>query len=67
MENPLRLGFMILAVAIGGAIAWKVLSWIVGGLLHLALTVGVVAAIGLIIYGLVSKKALGGGGSGRLP
>lgn len=63
----MKLGVTILALAIGGAIAWKVLSWIVGGLLHVALTVGVVAAIGLILYGLVSRKALGGGGSGRLP
>lgn len=67
MDNPLKLGVTILALVIGGTIAWKILSGLVGWLFSVALTIGVVAAIGLILYGLVFRKAIGGGGSGRLP
>lgn len=66
MDNPVKLGVIILAVLLVGSLAWSLLSWIAGAILGLGVKIAIVVAIALIVWGLVSGKALGGGRN-RLP
>lgn len=61
MKDPLKLGLIILVVIILGGFAIKILSGLVGFLWGMLVPIAVVAAIALIIYGLVTRKSLGGG------
>lgn len=61
MKDPLKLGLIILAVIILGGIAIRLLTGIIGFLWGMLVPIAVVAAIALIIYGLVTRKSLGGG------
>jgi hypothetical protein len=61
MKDPLKLGLTILAVIILGGIAIKLLGSILGFLWGILVPIAVIAGIGLVIYGLFSRKSLGGG------
>jgi hypothetical protein len=61
--NPIKLGVTIFVAVIAASIAWALL----GALLSFGFKVAVVAAIGLVIYGLVSGATALGSGRGRLP
>lgn len=58
MSNPAKLGIYLLVGVIGLLIAVKLIATILGWLLPLI----VVAGIALIVFGLVSRKSLGGSG-----
>jgi hypothetical protein len=61
--NPIRLGVTVFV----SAIAALVLFAIVGALLGLAVKIGILAAIALVVYGLLSGNKPLGSGRGRLP
>lgn len=65
--NPVKLGLAILGIIILGSIALKIAGAVFGFLFGLLIPIAVLAAIGLILYGVFSGKALGSGGRGRLP
>lgn len=58
MSNPAKLGLIILAAAVALVIVIKIVS----AVLSLVWPIALIAGIGLIVYGFVSRKALGGGG-----
>lgn len=58
MSNPAKLGFYLLGGVVALLIVVNLIRAIIGWLWPLA----VVAAIGLIVYGVVARKSLGGGG-----
>jgi hypothetical protein len=65
MSNPIKLGLTVFIVAIGAVLLFKLL----GVVLHIAVNLAVIAAIGLVVWGLISygAKALGGRDHHRLP
>jgi hypothetical protein len=65
MSYPIKLGLTVFIVAIGAVLIFKLL----GALLGLAFNLAVLAAVGLVIFGLVSygAKALSGRNQHRLP
>ncbi len=63
MNKPLRIGISILAALILGGLLWSLL----GGLVMLGIKLALIIGIGLIVYGLLSRKSLGGGKSRWLP
>jgi uncharacterized membrane protein len=63
MNKPLRIGISILVALILGGLIWSLL----GPLIALGLKIALIAAIGLIVYGLLTRKSLGGGRSRWLP
>ena len=65
MSNPIKLGLTIFIVAVGAVLLFKLL----GAVLGLAFNLAVLAAVGLVIFGLVSygAKALSGRNQHRLP
>jgi len=65
MSNPIKLGLTVLIVAIGAVVLFKLL----GAVLHIAFNLAVLAAVGLVIFGLVAygAKALSGRNQHRLP
>ncbi len=67
MSGSVKLGLIILAVVLLGGLAIQVVGWVIGGLLSLLVPVLVLGAIALVIYGLVGRKALGGGRRRTLP
>lgn len=58
MSNPVKIGVVIILAIVGvyAAIA------LVGSLLKMIVPIAIFAAIGLILYGVVTRKSLGGGG-----
>lgn len=58
MSNPAKLGLCLL----GGAIALLIVVNLISSLLRIIWPLAIVAGIGLIIYGVVARKSLGGGG-----
>jgi len=58
MSNPIKIGLAIILVIVGIYFAIGVTAMLLKALVPIA----VLAAIGLIIYGLISRKSLGGGG-----
>ena len=61
--NPIRLGVTLI---VGGIAAWIVFG-LVGFVLHIAWKLAIVAAVVLVVYGLVSGNKPLGTGRGRLP
>ncbi|MDQ2986028.1 MAG: hypothetical protein M3R13_04820 [Armatimonadota bacterium] len=58
MSNPIKLGITVFFVAIGAVLLFKLL----GVVLALAFKIAIIAAIGFVVWGLLSygAKALGG-------
>ena len=65
MSNPIKVGLTIFAVAIAAVVLFNVL----GALLGLAFKLALIAAVGLVLWGVVSygAKALSGRNQHRLP
>ena len=63
MNKPLRIGLGIVVAIVVGTIVWN----LIGGLLMFGIKLAFVAAIALIIYGLFTRKSLGGGRRRWLP
>ena len=65
MSNPIKLGLFVFIAAIGAVILFKLLGVVLG----IAFNLAVIAAVGLVIWGLVSygAKALSGRDHHRLP
>jgi hypothetical protein len=59
--SPVKLGAYLILGVIGIAIALKLITGMIGALLSLVLPIAVVAGIGLILYGVISGRPLGGG------
>jgi hypothetical protein len=63
MSGSLKLGLMLLA----GVIAMTILIKLAASLLSLLMPLIIVLGVGLVLYGLISRRALGGGGRRILP
>lgn len=65
MDNPIKLGVTIFAIAIASVIVFGLLGTLIGFAFKLAM----IAAVGFVVWGLVSAgaKALSGGDRHRLP
>lgn len=61
--NPIKLGITIFVVAIVATVLWGLLGAFIGFGFKLA----VLAAIGFVVYGLLTGNKALGGGRGRLP
>lgn len=61
MSGSIKLGLIIIAAVLVSGIVWRILAGIVGSLLGLVAPLAIVVGVGLIVYGLVNRKALGGG------
>jgi hypothetical protein len=62
MSGTLKLGIMIIVAVVVGWFAIKLAIGLITGLLSLLVPLAIVAGVGLILYGLFSRKPLGGGG-----
>lgn len=58
MTNPIKLGLYVVFIVIAAVVAINIIK----GLLGLILPLAIVAGIGLILYGLINRKSLGGNG-----
>lgn len=67
MSGSVKLGLILLAAVFAGWLVFKVVGVILGGILALLTPVLVIGAIALVLYGLVGRKALGGGRRRTLP
>ncbi|BBO24145.1 MAG: hypothetical protein HND43_07930 [Armatimonadetes bacterium] len=63
MSGSLKLGVVLILGVIGVALAISVLK----SLINLIMPIAIVAGVGLILYGLINRKALGGSGRRYLP
>ncbi len=63
MNGSLKLGIIIILVVLVGGLVLSIAK----GILALIGPLAIVAGVGLIIYGYISRKALGGGGRRYLP
>jgi hypothetical protein len=65
MSNPIKFGLTLLVVAIAAVVLFNVL----GALLGFAFKLAILAALGLVLWGIVSygAKALSGRNQHRLP
>ena len=57
MSGSMKLGIIIILTVVLGGLVVK----LAGSLLSLIAPLAIVAGVGLIIYGLINRKALGGG------
>ncbi len=58
MSSPLKMGVYLLV----GVVALLIIAKLIASLLSWILPLAVVVAIALVVYGLVSRKSLGGSG-----
>lgn len=63
MSGSLKLGIMLIV----GVLALSLIVSIAGRLISLILPLAIVAGVGLILYSLINRKALGGGRRRYLP
>lgn len=61
MSGTLKLGIILIVGVIVLGLAFKIVMGIVGQILGLIVPLAFVAGIGLILYAILSRKALGGG------
>ena len=61
MSGSLKLGIILIGGVIALFIVYKLLVTIIGTIIGLIVPLAFVAGIGLILYHLLSRKALGGG------
>jgi hypothetical protein len=63
MSGSLKLGLMLLAGVVAASIVIKIAASLISLLMPLIIVLGV----GLVIYGLINRRALGSGGRRLLP
>ena len=61
MSGSLKLGIILIVGVIILGLTFKLLVNLIGGIISLLMPLAFVAGIGLILYALLSRKALGGG------
>jgi hypothetical protein len=61
MSGPLKLGIILIVGVVVLGFAFKMVVSLIGGIIGLLMPLAFVAGVGLIIYALLSRKALGGG------
>lgn len=61
MSGSLKLGIILIVGVIVLGLTFKLLVNLIGGIISLLMPLAFVAGIGLILYALLSRKALGGG------
>jgi hypothetical protein len=61
MSGSLKLGIILIVGVIVLGFTFKLLVNLIGGIISLLMPLAFVAGIGLILYALLSRKALGGG------
>ena len=61
MSGPLKLGIILIVGVIVLGFAFKLVVGMIGSLISLLMPLAFVAGVGLILYALLSRKALGGG------
>lgn len=67
MSGPVKVGLALIAVAIAVVLALKIIGVLLSTLLSLLIPVAILAGIGFVIYGLVSKGNSLPGGRRYLP
>lgn len=67
MSGSVRLGLLLLAAVFAGWLVFRIVGMIFAGILALVTPVLVIGALALIVYGLVGRRALGGGRRRTLP
>lgn len=63
MSGSIRLGLIIIASVVAVGLVMKLVGWVIG----IIVPVAIVAGIGLLLYGVFNRKALGGGNRRILP
>ncbi len=63
MSGSLKLGLIIIATVLGLRFAWH----FIGSLVAFLTPIAIIAGIGLILYGVAGRKALGGSRRRYLP
>lgn len=61
MSGTLKLGIILILGVFAIGIVYKVVVGLIGSIISLLVPLAFVAGLGLIIYSLLSRKALGGG------
>jgi hypothetical protein len=61
MSGTLKLGIILIVGVIVVGLAFNILVKLIGSIIGLLMPLAFVAGIGLILYALLSRKALGGG------
>ena len=61
MSGPLKLGIILIVGVVVLGLAFNIVVKLIGSLIGLLVPLALVAGIGLVLYGLLSRKALGGG------
>lgn len=61
MSGSLKLGLILIATVLFGGLALRLVSGILSGIWGIVTPILFVAGIGLVIYGLINRKALSGG------
>jgi hypothetical protein len=61
MSGSVKLGIIILCAVLFGGIVIRMLFGLVTNLLAIITPLAIIAGIGLIAYGLINRRALGGG------
>lgn len=59
--SPVKLGAYLILGVIVIAFAIKIVTGVIGAILGLVIPLAIVGGIGLILYGLISGRPLGGG------
>ena len=59
--SPVKLGAYLILGVVGLLIAIKIITGIVSGVLAIVFPLAILGGVGLILYGLVSGRSLGGG------
>lgn len=67
MSGPVKVGLALIAAAIAVVLALKIIGVLLSTLLSLLIPVAILAGIGFVIYGLVSKGNSLPGGRRYLP
>lgn len=61
MSGSLKLGLILIAVVLFGGLAFRIIGSLVAGIWGILVPILFVAGVGLVLYGLINRKALSGG------
>lgn len=67
MSGSLKLGIIIILAVLFGGIVIRIITGVLSTIWGLVVPLALVAGIGLVIYGLIDRKAIGGGRRRYLP
>jgi hypothetical protein len=67
MSGSIKLGLYIIAGVFAAYFAVKIVLGLLAGLLQILIPIAIIGGIGLILYGLITRKSLGGGSGRSLP